>query len=738
MTLRPVPIFPSRGVNLFDAPEAIGDDECRKAKNLVPVPLGKLSKRGGLARPFISLGSPLGRPSALVMSPIANSVFDIAVGIVSSSSAESNVVGMTIGSPSGLVWMNLPFRNSRMFMLPWNGKVYVLPGPSAEWAGSSGYPYYTLDAAVATTNASPGTAAFAGTGNELVFPSIAVPYKQRLVLMHFGRGYENTIVFTDNYTATTVGNDILASNTRSINLVAGQDGDEIVAGIEVMLTGVGSPAEAGLLILRKYGNPFLLTGDMDQTTGGTSTLDIKRISINCGCAGPYTVARTPYGIVWAGADDVWAFRDGVVPYQIGTKIQPALRLTPNHLQYRWTGVYHDGFYRLAVWGEGQSLAAASAPGDQWWLDLRDGLPKHWREARWWGPQQFLGGASMANATAPQPATWALVAESRAGRDPKLFYVDYIESNPAGNYQCSIGEYGAGHRDLTQLLASIPDKDYVDPEVEFELVTKEMVLKPPYLQMNDGIAFNAHPTSNIQLNADFVLDDGEYKYTTTKYMTAEGFLTGSGRLGTAKPFKKTQQVGMYPSNRRAATQHRFKLYDANGWSIITGYNDTLVVGVCGYTVSPPTQWFLTVPQGLYSISTLLTAMNAAVLTDASGGTHGTLAANNISLSLVTGLPQFDDSLNRTQSAFSIGFLGDQAAYWAALIATSAQYTVSRRLGTILGFATNTDLNFTGDGASSGAGAAVEMLTAATAPFKKGVARVELYGLQANFEVIPRTP
>ena len=32
-----LPIMPDKGVNLFDAPEALGNDECLKAKNLVPV-----------------------------------------------------------------------------------------------------------------------------------------------------------------------------------------------------------------------------------------------------------------------------------------------------------------------------------------------------------------------------------------------------------------------------------------------------------------------------------------------------------------------------------------------------------------------------------------------------------------------------------------------------------------------------------------------------------------------------
>lgn len=606
--------------------------------------------------------------------------------------------------------------------MPWNGKVYALPGPYATWIGSpTKFPYYIFDTTAEVSGSTVSTAAFAGTGNESVFPAIAVPYKQRLALMNFGRGYENTIAFTDDYTADVVGDDLLSSNGRAISLVAGADGDEIVAGIEVMLTNVGSPAESGLLILRKYGTPFLLTGDMDQTGGGESTLDIKRISVNCGCAGPYTVVRTPHGIIWAGIDDVWAFAAGVIPTRVGQKIQPALKLTPNQLQYRWSAAYFDGFYRLAVYGEGQSLAATSAPGDQWWLDLDDGLPRDWRSAEWWGPQQFLGGPAVGG-TAPTPTTWNIVPESRAGKDACLFYTDRTE-NDGASPAIYVGRYGTGPRDLTIRAALIADHDYVDPEITCELITKGYMLQPPYSQLNDGLAFTAHPSSPIQLTTRFILDDGEYYYDTTKYMTQEGFVLGSTRLGTKATFKKQKSLSFYPSTRRAAMQHRFKLTDTAGWVIVTGYNDCLYIVVQDVPNAISYQTVVTVDAGAYSISDLadavVTAYNAAKL-----------FGNDWSASFSSGILELDGGGPYATSVdIAIRFAAFPAEEGTA--PTAAQLAACLKLANILGFDTAPVTAISDRGLSP-------LLIGTYAPFKKGVSRLEMHSMQANFDVIPRTP
>jgi hypothetical protein len=605
---------------------------------------------------------------------------------------------------------------------------------SSGGTGPSQYPYYIFDSN-AELGGVPSTLAFAGTGNENVYPSYAFPYKQRLVLANFGKGYENTIVFTDNYTADVVGNSVLASNGRAISLVAGADGDEIVGGIEVMLTNVGSPAESGLLILRRYGNPFLLTGDMDQTTGGTSTLTIQRISVNCGCAGQYTVARTPVGIIWAGVDDVWCFAAGVLPHRIGQKIQPALKVTPTSLQYRWSAAYFDGFYRLAVWGAGQGMTDTDAPGDQWWLDLREGLPQDWREARWWGPQQFLGGASAG--VAPTPRTWAMVAENRAGMDARLFYLDRVEM-AAGLFGPAVGEYGTNTRDTTANAAYITDAAYVDPEITAELITKEYALAPARDQINDGILFSLRPSNDLTVSADFVIDDGDQVISRTKRLgAADPFRLDSSTLDTTgnTVTGRAIKTAIYPATRRAGQTHRFRIYDTAGYTIITGVNDLFIFGANAYNVTP-SQYIATVPQGTYTLSTLFTALAAALAYDSAGTSHGSvqsaLNAFGCQVSLASGVLSFDDLLDPGQSNFVINF--DANTNVVNAYATAAQLTACRRLlGGIYGFETTLTVVQTGDGT-----AAPAVSASGTAQFKKGISDWEIYGIAANMEVLPRTP
>ncbi len=626
----------------------------------------------------------------------------------------------------------LPFDHPRVFLLPWNNAVYALPGPHADWiansitndtTGPSRFPYYAYNLSTEIAGSVTGVA-FAGTGNQNVFPSVAVPYKQRLALMNFGGAYRNTIVFTDDYTADVVGNDVLASNTRSISLVAGQDGDEIVAGIELMLTGMGTPAESGLLILRRYGTPFLLTGDMSQTGSGTSTLNIKRISIETGCAGPYTVARTPTGIVWAGADDVWAFAAGVLPTRIGQKIQPALKLTPPELQYRWSGVYYDGFYRLAVWGEGQAQGPTNAPGDQWWLDLRDGLPPDWRQARWWGPQQYLGGASVG--VAPVAQTWGLLAETRSHKPRRLYYLDRVETS-ASVYSSVVGEYVPDPRDITAHAAYIADADLVDHEVVSELITKEYALKPPYQQVNDGVMATVRTDHDLMLTAEYSLDDGAYVTDRDKYIEANApFLLDATALdGSNLLNNKVSPTRINPTTRRAASTHKFKLYDNAGWIIIEGVNDSVAVGLDPGT-GFYTWWVGTVAAGAYTISDLATAVAAAI------NAAKPAASNNWGFTSAAGVYTLNAGgpygVGVTMSVRFATFTVTPPDSGTA--PTAAQAAACRRLFAILGFDVAGNLS-AGPGVSP-------TIAGSTAPFKKGAAHYELSGLQINMDVISRTP
>lgn len=732
----PVPAL--GGVNLFDDPRAIRDEEVQLARNLVPARPGILKKRGGLSRPLATYSFDSGeRPVVAMISPIRGSPVDAVVATSEINQSASRFFGVSVDNTAVGFFNTLPFWASRPHVLSWANKAYLLPGPYATWAGPSGHPFYVMqyknDPASDFTEVVglPFTnSATSPTGNATLYPTYAFPYKNRLVLANFGQGYENTILFTNDFRADQVGPDALFSNTRSISLVAGADGDEIVAGIEVMLTNVGSPAESGLLILRRYGDPFLLTGDMDQvaddgTPSGTTTLNIKRISVQTGCAGQYTVARTPVGIIWAGTNDVWCFAAGVLPHRLGQKIQPALKLTPAQLQYRWSATYFDGFYRLAVWGAGQGMTASDAPGDQWWLDLRDGLPQDWREARWWGPQQFLGGAGIG--TAPVPGIWCMFPETRAGKTPRLFYVDWaITSWP-------IGEFGAETRDLTADPSTIADADYVDPEVTAELITKEYALSPGRDQINDGLMMVLRPSNDLTISADFIIDDGDQVLTRTKRLAdTTSFQLDSSPLDASAsavgPLTgKALKTALYPPTRRAGQTHRFRIYDTAGWTIAAGVNDTLVVQIQDSVATGITyQWIATVAPGTYSISALATAVATAINAGKLFGNAWGLTATAGIYTLTGGGPY------ATGMTMAVKFAGTTLTPPdVGTAATQAQLDACRRLMGILGF-DNTGTNRNNGPALSPA------IAGDTAPFKKGVSDWEIYGISANMEVLPRTP
>lgn len=752
MTYQPVPISGANGVNLIDDPTELPTGEVISCKNHYPAKKGKLSKRPGLSRPIRLCTVPFGIPSNAIMSPLLRSVADLVVAERNLTDKIVYLDGVALNG-STLLSFPLPFDHMRLPLMVWAGKIYALPGPYADWrasvavptsSGPSRYPYYVYDLSTEVAGSVSGLA-FTGTGNENVFPTLGVPYKQRLVLMNFGNGFENTILFTNNYSAIIIGNDVLALNGRAINLVAVPDGDEIVAGAEMMLTGVGSPSEAAFLVLRRNGNPFLLTGEPEQLDGslaptGTSTLDSKRISLDTGCAGQPTVARTPYGIVWAGPDDVWIFRAGALPVNVGLKIRPALKQTPASLQYRWTGVYHDGFYRLAVWGEGQPMDQTDAPGDQWWLDLRDGPPQSWKDAKWYGPQQFLGGASAG--IAPRPQTWGLLTEKRTGKDSKLYYIDRVET-AAATFSGVVGEYGSTNgRDMTAMEAYIADKDYVDPEIVAEIVTKEYDVAPGYEKGTDGVRFTVRPDNDLGLELDIVTDAGDQSQTVDKQINPGQFRANIDVLDTGLATNtKPISVSMYAEagNRPVGQTFQYRIRDVAGYSIVEDYNDLFFISPENYQITP-NQRYIQIPEGVYSFSELVSAIAAGLLLDADGVSHGTLANNDTGESITTkitaGKIVFDDSANITQQALTLNVVNNN--FVANAFATTEQLLRCKRLCALLGLNTDQSQNITGDGSSGGGGVATVSIVGDFAPFKKGVANYDIWGIQANIEVYPREP
>jgi len=724
-----VPLDTSRGVNLHDDARALRKGEYRYGKNLVPVPSGVLSKRGGLERPWTFTNTP---GQCVIPSPIlpnATGTSDVLVVFsgsdLSSCALEGRIAGIEAVTPVSSGPSALHFYSRRPWLFPWNNRAYLLPGPYAAWSGPTGPLAYRFDETSQSTQTS---LVLAGSGNEDIHPLVASPFRVRMVYGNLGAGRKNTLIFTDDYTDNVVGNDVLAVNGRAVSLVSGDDGDEIWAMTEVMLSAAGTPAQAALLVLRRVGNPFLLTGDLDQSTGGTSTLVPLRMHIAAGCASPWTVATTPYGVIWAGKDDVWFYREGALPYPVGTKLKPIFGYAPPAEHIRMTGTYFDGFYRLQAFGQGQDLSAP--PTQQWWLDLREGPPQDWRDARWYGPIEYLGVAE--EDTTALPGLVAMTVAGGLGTEKQLIYMantQFAAGFPATKGY-ALGVVGDSPRDLAAATATISDTAFVGSEVLAELRTGEVIFSPGNQQSNDGILLAVRALDDVALTGTVALDNGS-SAPATKHINPTPFRLGSNQLDVDPLAVKAQSVAIYPNLRQAGDTHQFTLADEAGYVITAGFNDTLVIGP-GVWDATPDQKLLTIPAGVYTLTELVAAIEAAAILNSDGIVDAVnLAAYDLDVKILgTGIVRFDDTPNPSFGQLTINFTDNTLT--ANAFATAAQLLVSRRLGAILGLDTSATQNFAGDGSGSPA----VLFDGVVAPFQNGVAMWEMYGLQANMDIIPR--
>jgi hypothetical protein len=400
---------------------------------------------------------------------------------------------------------------------------------------------------------------------------LAVPYRNRVVWANFGSNYPNTLVFSDNFTAGTVGNDVLAANGRNVSIVAGNDGDEIVGLAPVMLTAVGTPVESALLVLRRYSS-FLVTGEPDQTTGGTNSLAVNAMSVAAGCASPWTIQSTPYGIFWAGQNEVWCFKQGQIPIPIGTKIQPALLRTPRSLSYKLSASYFNGFYRLAVFGEDVgALDYSSGCKDQYWLDLRNGAPPDAASAQWWGPQQY---AYQGGSGATRSSTGVMFRDDRPGGSYSLYGFERSD-NQGGSLNSAIVRYDSDN--VVDVSNASPNVDYsADLTIKPDLITKEYDLGDPMLQkIYDGMEANVWASQTGRLLAQGVLDGGAQYAETNIDVVATGFGGDSAPIPTtgASMPRSPQAIAAFDTNRKTGTTIQLRVQGQTGY-LIDSTNDQI--------------------------------------------------------------------------------------------------------------------------------------------------------------------
>jgi len=225
-----------------------------------------------------------------------------------------------------------------------------------------------------------------------------------------------------NFNALVGGNESDPLDDRSI--FVGDVTEDIVGVKELSLQQSGAMNQSALLILKDRsiwiatGEPLVST-DVGDPIG---TLNVIRQPLADGCASFETVCETPWGVIWAGHDDVYfAPNGGGAPVPIGRYIASEFKHTPFDLKHLWHASFHEGFYRLAIMAAGQNQSDPVAMENQWWLDLRYGPPQDWTKARWFGPQMYQPIiAPHCDETDIQRGTYVMAVEKRPEFESELF------------------------------------------------------------------------------------------------------------------------------------------------------------------------------------------------------------------------------------------------------------------------------------------------------------------------------
>lgn len=424
------------GVDTLHSPHAIAPDKSVSTKNLFPTISGELTKRAGMAPWAVqpNVVPYLGSPTAYQLVSTALNVdalyacsdrqpFEF-VSVVTSKDADATLwVWRSISSIITYAFSVGITRDRRPCIFEVGKDVIVLPGNDTcpglivlrKKATSNDWEWRRWDFNTYTSQ----LPVINGNGN--IFPKLGCAYQGSAVYANLGSGFEKSLMFADAVypTGMTVaGTDsitaplapevisyyplygMVPSNFLTSQWfidLAGGEGSTITGLAEIMLSSVGTPVQTALLVLTEY-DAFICTGRPVASTDVASanklgTFVSNKVNYRVGCAAHATIQRTPSGVIWASKDEVWLLTVGSSPVPIGTYLRTRLRELPLEATYLWHAVYEDvGVYRLIV-VTNMSVDADGNPTpiyEEWWLDLRDGMPRHAGEAVWYGPMVYVG------------------------------------------------------------------------------------------------------------------------------------------------------------------------------------------------------------------------------------------------------------------------------------------------------------------------------------------------------------
>jgi hypothetical protein len=542
------------GANPLEDPKALRDDEYVSGKNLVPTKVGRLVKRRGMGwqRDVWRDGGGFPRmwlyPLNWMFTPWPSRQELLMVVIYTDEVPNNpnwNVVarGDYTGTDSVGLTIFDPMLTHRPAMVHFGDAVYVLPG----------YPYTVQ--AIRIQKGDPDNVidnwrlGDGASDESNQFPArVGCSYRNRFVLANFGPGYENAFAMSDRDNASGFGPAV--RSTRSFRC-GPNDGDGIVAATEV-LQSEATALESSLLVLKEH-SAFIWTGE-PGTSDKTATDQIwpatwvgNPVPFSCGCSSAETLVRTPYGLIWAGPDDVWVMAYGQLPRRIGTKLRPKLKNTPATDRWQWHAAYHDGFYRLSIFSEGANKGLYQACDEEWWLDLRGGLPQGPGDARWFGPQvPKVIAMNTSLALTRNPASRVRRLDTRAGKTQALYSLEHsLQANsdrPAlvlVAHDVSTGADYANKYDGSGLRMEVND----GTEIQTELVTKRYDFGAPELEkIYDGLDISVKTSLPMQMQVEAHIDGGASVDTANKTFPQTGFIGG---VDTTDGDRMTEQYQTLP-------------------------------------------------------------------------------------------------------------------------------------------------------------------------------------------------
>lgn len=620
---RPVPIrLPfAGGVNLLQDPRFVREDQCVRSKNLVPTRSGMAAKRGAIdgltPTPVIdSDGTFYVASLSLPPASFGNGlVFALRrLGDPGAGEATRVIVSpevFPIGDTAHVYWgLPSPYRplvlsyNKQLFLFAGQGNFITAASPVGTVTPIGRLGAVVKEATVGGALVVDGFNFYASDGGATTepdaVPNVGAVYRNRVFWADFGPGFENYGVMSDPYLPHVVGADFLSAAGRNF-LIGARDGDRTVAAREVLMTSVGSASESALLVLRQY-SAYLLTGEPNEVDDGDFVLgdfDVNRINVDCGCSSADTLVNTPYGLLWAGWDDVWFLPQGAgVPFRVGSNIRPILQATPPELRYLWHASYFDGFYRLHLLSPGQNEGHLTRPGEEWRLDLRDRPPRSHDEARWYGPMIYQTPNGDPDGVADVGVAYTVV-DTRPGVAPRL-----LGTTRSGNSEV-MGQFEIqtprdfGSFDMATVYG--PGEWLQGTEILVDWQGREDDSGEPMVDKGySGTEVNFWVSDMDELTVDDIIDGGREVATSSEIVPNTGFVADVAETDTDLLTRESQslKLDVDEDTRPAGKVHQLRLYDAAGW-FINEANDSPAILVTSSNNGVPTGLHtMTIPHGVY--------------------------------------------------------------------------------------------------------------------------------------------